>query len=72
MDYSMTPEIKICADGMVRINGAPVFKRVELDGVIYLEFVDRDRMRSSCRGSKFVKVSLTEIIEKLNEKTDGK
>ena len=64
------PIIKICPDGIVRVDGAAVFKRVELDGVIYLEFVDRDRMRSKCRGSKFIKIALTELVKQMEAKNE--
>lgn len=65
------PEVKICPDGMVRIDGAPLFKRIErADGVIILQFIDRDRMRSACRGSRFIEIPLTELVKQMEVKNE--
>jgi len=45
--------------------------KIEKDGKKFFQFFDRDRIRSSCRGTKFVEVDcqafLTTIHEKLEE-----
>ena len=58
--------IKITEKGLIRVDGIGVFRRVERAGVIYIEFSDHDRMRSQCRGTKFVEVPLNVLMEKLN------
>ena len=63
---STATTVKINPDGLVKIDGITPFKRVERDGVIYLQFCDHDRMRSSCRGTRFVEVPLPQLVEKLS------
>lgn len=58
--------IKTNIDGLIRIDGITAFRRVERDGVIYLQFCDHDRMRSQCRGTKFVEVPLDVLIAAIN------
>lgn len=65
---NMTPEIKIKDDGLIRIDGVPAFRMIVREDVIYLQFFDKDRLRSQCRGSRFVEISLDELVEKMNEK----
>lgn len=59
--------LKILEDGLVKIDQVTAFRKVERDGVIYLQFCDHDRMRSNCRGSRFIEIPLSVIVEKMNE-----
>jgi hypothetical protein len=43
---------------LVRIDGIILCKRVVRCGVVYLQFKDGDRMRSTCRGTQFVEIPL--------------
>jgi len=60
--------IKITDDGLVRVDGIGVFKRIERDGVLYIQFADYDRMRITCRGSRFVEVPLSVLVEQIDLK----
>jgi hypothetical protein len=58
--------IKTTDEGLIRVDGITVFRRIVRDGVIYIEFCDSDRMRAKCRGSRFVEVPwsiLSRIID---------
>jgi hypothetical protein len=48
--------VKTTDEGLIRIDGITVFRRVVRDGVIFIEFCDSDRMRAKCRGTRFVEV----------------
>jgi hypothetical protein len=43
---------------IVRVDGITLCKRVVRDGVVWLQFKDKDRMRSDARGTPFVEVPL--------------
>lgn len=58
--------VRIGDDNLVRIDGIGVFRRIQREGVLYLQFMDTDRYRAKCRGSKFVEIPLQILIEKLN------
>jgi hypothetical protein len=62
--------VKVQDDGLVKIDGITVFRRVVRDGTIYLQFQDRDRMRASCRGTIFVEVPLSAVCEILSMGAD--
>ena len=53
--------------GLVRVDGVAAFRKEVRDGVIYIEFIDHDRMRSQCRGTKFVEIPLDELIVRIRE-----
>ena len=56
-------QIQVADDGLVRVDGVPMFRRIERDGVVYLEFFDRDRLRAQCRGTRLVEVSLDMLCD---------
>ena len=60
-------------DGMLLVDGIPVFRKVTTPtGSILIEFCDKDKNRSACRGSNQVLVSLEELaifLAKTNEST---
>lgn len=58
--------VKITEDNIVRIDGIGVFRCIQRDGVPYLQFMDTDRYRAKCRGSRFVAIPLHILVEKLN------
>lgn len=64
--------VKITEDNLVRIDGIGVFRRIQRDGVLYLQFMDTDRYRAKCRGSKFVEIPLHILVEKINPIQDMK
>ena len=70
---SIFPDIvTIAPDGLVRVDGIAAFRKVVKGGVIYLQFCDHDRMRSQCRGSKFVEVKLDDVTKTITEEVqDG-
>lgn len=54
------------ASGLVRIDGVPVFKVISAAGTdIRLQFVDGDRLRSEGRGTRYIEIPLTILIEKI-------
>lgn len=50
--------IYVSDDGLARIDGIPMFRRVIRDGVVFIQFADNDRMRAKCRGTRFIEVPL--------------
>ena len=58
--------IKIGEDNLVRVDGIGVFRRIQRDGVLYLQFMDTDRYRAKCRGSKFVEIPLHILVAVIN------
>lgn len=56
-------DMRLTADGMLRVDGIPIGKVFCCDGVIVLQFCDGDRMRSNCRGSRLVEVALSDFLE---------
>lgn len=58
--------VKIGEDNLVRIDGIGVFRRILREGVLYLQFMDTDRYRAKCRGSKYVEIPLHILFEKLD------
>lgn len=55
-------DVRIAKDNMIRVDGIPVGKVIIIDGVCILQFCDGDRMRSSCRGSRLVEVTLEDFL----------
>jgi hypothetical protein len=73
---STAPEIVTVADdGLVRVDGIAAFRKIIKDDGVYIQFYDHDRMRSKCRGSKFIEVRLDKLIEAVSRdkgvKEDG-
>ena len=48
--------------GMIRIDGMNLCKKVIRNGVIYLQFKDRDAVRSNCRHACLIEISLDELV----------
>ena len=61
-----TNEMTITPDGLIRIDGFSAFRKIVRGGIIYVQFCDRDRMRSQCRGTKFIEVPLALLVEILS------
>ena len=55
---------------IVQVGGISIFKRIVRNGIIFIQFRDPDRMRSSCRGTPFVEIPLTVLCESLSMGTD--
>ena len=64
--------VRIGDDNLVRIDGIGVFRRIQREGVLYLQFMDTDRYRAKCRGSKFVEIPLHILVEKIDPVQDLK
>lgn len=66
--------IKIGEDNLVRVDGIGVFRRIQREGVLYLQFMDTDRYRAKCRGSKFVEIPLHILVAMINpvQETKGR
>ncbi len=57
--------VEVDERGLVRIDQVPAFRVNTRDGVVYIEFIDRDRMRASCKGSRYVEIPLDVLYNKL-------
>ena len=53
--------------GLVRVDSVPVFKVMSTNNGIYLQFYDGDKMRSEFRGSQYIEVPLTLLIETIKQ-----
>jgi hypothetical protein len=60
--------ITILPDGLVKLDGVILFRTVERDGKICLQFVDHDRLRVRCRGSRFVEIPIEILLDKVQGK----
>lgn len=58
--------IQVGDDGMVRVDGIIAFRVVRRQGMLCAQFCDQDRMRSSCRGTRYVEIPLEVLADKLN------
>ena len=54
--------IKITDDGLMKLDGVPMFRKVVHNNAIYIQCMDKDRMRSSCRGTRLVEIRLDLLI----------
>lgn len=45
-------------DGLVRLDGIAIARRVCRGGKVFLSFIDRDRMRSNLRKTPYVEIPL--------------
>ena len=65
-------KITITADGLVKLDGVIIFRTVEREGAFCLQFVDHDRLRVQCRGSRYIEIPLDVLMDKIQgkEKTD--
>ena len=54
--------VKIMGDGLIKLDGITAFRRVLRDGVIMIQFYDKDRQRSICRGTPFVEIPLIVLV----------
>lgn len=54
--------IRTSEDGLMKIDGVPMFRKVIHNGVTYLQFCDKDRMRSNCRATRLVEVRLDVLM----------
>lgn len=50
--------VKIREDGMILVDGVVAGKRIVRAGVVYIQFCDGDRLRSSCRGTRLIEVPI--------------
>ena len=57
--------IDVGDDGLVRVDGIIAFRVVFRRGEACLQFCDQDRLRSSCRGTRYVEIPLEALSEKL-------
>lgn len=59
--------------GNVRVDGMLALRAFERDGIVWLQFCDRDRMRSRGRRppTRYIEVCLQAFWEKLNSELGG-
>jgi len=57
--------VEIDQSGMVRVDGPPQFRRIVRGGRVWVQFADRDRMRSACRGTRLVEIPLDALAARL-------
>lgn len=58
-------ELMVDADHFVYVDGVKIARLVEFEGARCLEFLDKDRRRSSRRGTDRVSVAVKELLEQL-------
>lgn len=63
-------DIDIRDNGLVRLDGVILFRKVIRDGILHLQFVDNDRMRIQCRGARHIEVPLNMLLSKIGISTD--
>lgn len=60
------PSLKIDDEGMVRFDGVCAFRLV-LDDEVRIQVADRDRLRSHCRGTRFIEIPIWEFLQAVDE-----
>lgn len=67
----ISPPNKLIIDdaNFLRLDGSACCKVIVVDGVVYLEFFDRDRLRSSCRGDQYLRITLKDFAERIAQLT---
>lgn len=64
----ITPDkLMLDKEGFLQLDGSKSCKLVQMDGEVWLEFYDRDRMRSSCRGDHLLHIRLSDFITRVQE-----
>jgi hypothetical protein len=63
-------DIDVRDTGLVRIDGVIVFRKVIRDGILHLQFVDKDRMRNQCRGAERIEIPLGALLTKIGFTSD--
>lgn len=63
--------VTVDGEGLVRVDGAVVFRRVVRAGELWLQFYDRDRMRSDARGSRLIEVAFDALMARLVKDVGG-
>lgn len=64
----ITPDkLMLDQDNFLRLDGSAGCKLIEMDGEVWLEFYDRDRLRSSCRGDHLLHIRLSDFITRIQE-----
>ncbi len=64
--------VRVTEDGLVKIDGITAFRIVERNGIFYMQFCDHDRMRSSCRGTRYVEVPIEVLTQTVTGSTVDK
>ena len=62
--------IRITDDGLVKLDGIAILRRVEREGKVYLQFCDSDRMRTQLRKTRYVEIPLEVLMDRIEGK-DG-
>lgn len=63
----ITPDkLVLNKDGSLRLDGSVCCRLLIQDGEVWLEFYDRDRLRSSCRGDHLVCIKLEDFITRID------
>jgi len=61
-------KVEVGNDGLVRVDGIIAFRVVNRQGEPCIQFCDQDRLRSTCRGTRYVEVPLETLTSKLKDK----
>jgi hypothetical protein len=61
-------KLLIMPDGLIKLDGVIIFRAVEREGQVCLQFVDHDRLRVQCRGSRYIEIPLEVLIDKIQRK----
>jgi len=61
--------VKIADDGLVKLDGVTMFRKVMRDGKLYLQFRDSDRMRSQLRKTCYVEIPIAVLLDRIEGKS---
>lgn len=61
--------VKIADDGLVKLDGITISRKVIRDGKVYLQFRDSDRMRSQLRKTCFVEIPIAVLLDRIEGKS---
>ncbi len=63
--------VRVLPDGLVKLDGIAILRRVERDGKLYLQFCDSDRMRSQLRKTRYVEIPIGVLVDLIERKNNG-
>ena len=63
--------VTIAGDGLVKLDGITILRRVLRGNKFYLQFCDSDRMRSQLRKTRYVEIPADVFIQLIQGKLNG-
>lgn len=63
--------LHIGSDGLVKLDGVTIFRKISRSGKLFLQFQDRDRMRTRLRKTAYIEIPIDVLIRIITETFDA-